>query len=83
MIGNLPLSDTPRDAFGRRSAQRDTGDRNLGPVDSGLASEAGPIVECTVGSVCMGGEGADGGMHWECCVEQQMGDSPIVLTSCP
>lgn len=67
-------------------------DRNLGPVDSGIPSEAGPIVECTAFDAgtnvevvprCLVGEGADGGMFWGCCV--QLHDPPgsfLVLTAC-
>ena len=56
-------------------------DIHRGPVDSGVPTEAGPIVECPVGSICMGGAGPDGGMHWECCEQDPLG-GPIVLTTC-
>jgi len=67
-------------------------DRNVGPVDSGIPSEAGPIVECTaydagtneeVVARCLPGAYADGGTFWQCCV--QLSDPPgsfIVLTTC-
>jgi hypothetical protein len=51
-----------------------------GPFDSGIAAEAGPIVECPVGSICIGGSGPDGGMSWECCEQAPLG-GPIVLTT--
>jgi hypothetical protein len=69
-------------------------DRNLGPVDSGIPSETGPIVQCVaVGSNsthvmavprCLPGADADGGMFWQCCVQlHDPPDSFIVLTECP
>jgi|HubBroStandDraft_6_1064221.scaffolds.fasta_scaffold236673_2 hypothetical protein len=66
--------------------------RNLGPVDSGIPSETGPIVECTTFDAgtseevvphCLPQADADGGTFWECCV--QLSDPPgssIGLTAC-